>query len=136
VGPSAGLLQSEAVVAVPVSSDEQLATLFRKARELVRRGWCRGYASTDADGRPSHWPGAGEPTHFSLVGAVRTAGEGGIAAEHALRTLRRLTQHHNLVAWNDHPIRTQAAVLELLDKAIAEHGGRVPRGRGGWTISQ
>ena len=74
-------------------------------------------------------------THFSLVGAVRAAGDGGIVAEHALRELRRLACEHNLSAWNDHPLRTKAAVLDLLDEAIAAHGGQRPRGRGGWSIS-
>lgn len=72
---------------------------------------------------------------FSLVGAVRTAGEGGIVAEHALRTLRRLTCENNLVTWNDHPLRTKRAVMDLLDEAITAHGGRKPR-NGGWNISQ
>lgn len=101
----------------------------------MRRGWCRGYFCVDADGRPSHYPDSGGPTHFSLVGAIRTAGEGRLVAEYALRTLRRLTSQHNLVDWNDHPLRTKADVLALLDRAIAEHGGHVPRGRGGWVIS-
>ena len=131
------VLTDNQVVAVPIPSEEEIATVLRRARELVRRGWCRGFAAVDVDGRPSHISGAGEMVAFSLPAAVR-AGSGGrlvdrLAAEYAIRSLRRLVGHHNLAEWNDHPLRTKRDVLELLAQAVQQHGGPRLR-RGGWVV--
>lgn len=121
-------------VTVPIPSQEAIVAVLRRAREIIRRGWCRGYAWVDVDGRPSHFPEAGAPAAYSLACAVRTAADGKIAGEHALRTLRRLTGHHNLSEWNDHPLRVKRDVIDLLSLAVREHGGPMLR-RGGWRLS-
>jgi hypothetical protein len=114
-------------------SQESILEVIRKASGLLRAGWCRGFASVDAEGRPTHYPEAGPPAAFSLPCAVRAAADGGIVGEHAIRVLRRLTGTHNLSEWNDHPLRTKRDVLDLLGLAMEACGGRRPR-RGGWTV--
>lgn len=127
-----------ALLAAPVETDvrdaygrtpeEQRAAalaVLRKAHDLVRRGWVqRASGGEDAEGR---W-------RVSLYGAVAEASGGDIRGEYARRVLRRLAGTSDLVAWNDHPFRTQREVLSLLERAVAECGGMAPR-RGGWRVA-
>jgi hypothetical protein len=99
--------------------------LLRGARELVATSWCRGADARDARGRAVD-PFDEVAASWSLLGALvavveREAAEAGeipleeLAA--ALYALAELIETDSLVAWNDEPARTQAAVLGVLDHA-------------------
>lgn len=49
--------------------------------------------------------------------------------------LQRLAKE-NIWAWSEHPYRTKGEALSLIDAAISQLGGEVPRvHRGGWRVA-
>ena len=90
--------------------------VLRSALEMVREGWCQG-AMSDGTGR------------VSLYGAVAT---GTLEAEYAREVLREVLREWDLVAWNDHPSRRKADVVQALLRAVARAGRHLRRG--GWTV--
>lgn len=98
---------------------DAVADVLRGAWALVLNGWCRGEFSRDG--------------HYSLTGAIQTAGDGGLSCLYARRVLQKLLVEIDLDRWNDHPLREKRDVLEALSGAIVAIGGRAPR-RGGWAI--
>lgn len=96
------------------------------ARELlVRHGWARGQYLVDAKGAPREWRGEGPLT---LVDALNESPVS-VARWEARLLLQRIAGHPSLPDWNAHPYREGAEVVNLLDKAIRELGGEVPRER-------
>lgn len=104
------------------------------ARRLLSEGWCQRVAWCDSAG-DTNPATMGPCTHFSLVGSVRTAGQGDLVGEYALRHVRGVLNEGDLGRWNDNPVRTKAQVVALLDAAVEAAGGR-PRRRGGWSVRE
>lgn len=108
-----------------------IAAVLVEARRLLKEvGWCQREFAVDADGRPCLF--AERIVAYSLVGAIQSAADGGVAAYHARRLLTRHVG--NLVQWEDHPLRKRGDVLRLIDRAVDElaPGRRRP---GGWTVT-
>lgn len=90
---------------------------------ILREGW----AQREYDLR-------GEtPRGWSLPFAIAEAGNAGIECEWTRKEIRRFIGDNNIPAWNDHPHRTKADVLAMLERVIERAGGRPPR-RGGWVV--
>ena len=103
-----------------MATKTDVVQVLTRARDLIRRGWTQGQNQRDFMGRKC----------YCLTGAVFAANPS--SAPHttyvrarAIRvlhsTLRNILGHDRAVwAWNDQKERTQAEVLDLLDKTIAE----------------
>jgi hypothetical protein len=127
-----GISATRHAVALGVS-EASILRVVRSARHLVMRGWCQRVAWCDSRG--DTLPGtAGPATHFSLVGAIRTAGEGELVCEYALKLVRKVLGERGLNEWNDNPVRVKGDILWLLDRTIELACGQRPR-RGGWSVS-
>ena len=101
--------------------------LLERARHLVEHAWCRGADARNADGVAVE-PWDEDAVSWSLLGALvavleREAAESGemplteLAA--ALSALAELIDSDSLTAWNDRPLRKQADVVHVLDRAAA-----------------
>jgi hypothetical protein len=110
-------------------SDFRGLRLLQDARELVADAWCRGADARNARGAEVD-PWDDEAASWSILGALvavleREATESGeIALEDlaaALYALADLIETDSLVAWNDHPRRSQAEVVRALDTAAATY---------------
>jgi hypothetical protein len=123
---------SARALSLGVNESSLLRTLLI-ARRLLRGGWAQNVAWCDPAGRSTP-ADMGPSSHFSLVGAIRTASGGDLVGEYAIRHVRRVLGEFDLRAWNDNPVRTRAQVLDLLDVCIENAGGRRTR-RGGWAVS-
>ena len=93
-----------------------------QAHALVARAWCQGADARDRDGRAVD-PWAPEAACWSLLGAIVAVLEseasqiGEIALDDlaaSLYALSDLIDTDSLVAWNDHPGRSQREVAEVL----------------------
>lgn len=115
-------------------NESSVLRVLMTARNYVIHGWCQQtpWCDESGDSKPESM---GPATHFSLVGAVRTAGAGGLVAEYALRLLKNVVGEWNLGDWNDNPVRTRAQVVALLDASVEAAGG-APRRRGGWVVGE
>ncbi len=104
-------------------------TILEKARELVKRGWCKGAAARTGKGR-STYPGDPYATKFCSVGACERA----LHNKHpspteiylasgvynsVIEVLCEAMQTVNILSWNDDPLRLKTDVLDAYDKAIA-----------------
>lgn len=125
-------LQNAASVPPTEVADIAILRVLRETRRLVHRGWVQRCFDVDVDGRPTRETGK-DAIAWSLAGAIATAGQGSLDGERARQLLRRLTGEHNLVAWNDFPLRTKKEVIALLDRATVAAGGRPHRG--GWRVA-
>lgn len=87
--------------------------VLRKGRERIQRGWIQGGGARSRDDKPvradSPWA-----VQWSLSGATKMP-----KMRHARDVLYKILGCP-LTAWNDAPGRTQAEVLALFDRAIAE----------------
>lgn len=101
--------------------------VLRGARQLIAHGWTQHkYVRTAEDGETTE----SDPrvAKWCILGALRHHERGRfvwgrfVCNLDALRRLERLCGN-TLSAWNDAPGRTQAEVIDLLDRAIAECGG-------------
>lgn len=103
----------------------QTPTLLRKARELVRQGWTQGHGARTHDGRPTMTHLIEAASFCPLGAALRVFTRGNYrypvyaAATELLFRGAGVTSFHEFTAWNDHPQRTQAEVLDLYTGAIA-----------------
>jgi len=94
--------------------------VLRGARAKIAQGWCQGASARDADGQLT---GVTQPDAccWCAIGAVYAAAplepDSGDAA---FEYLARVTPGHLIGTWNDDPSRTQAEVLALFDRAIAQ----------------
>lgn len=113
-------------------NESTIIRLLVIARRLVSRGWVQQVAWCRSDGLPVVSTGD-KATHFSLMGALRTAGGGDLVCEYAIKHVRNVLGEWDLSKWNDNPVRTRAHVLALLDECLERAGGTKPR-RGGWRI--
>ena len=102
-------------------------TILIRGRDLIRRGWCQDDDAHDANGdRVEPW--SMQARSWSMLGAlVATEGVGRGAVGRipvdelgrAIVVLGEAANTHSLEAWNDDPIRTQAAVVAAFDGALA-----------------
>ena len=103
------------------------AEILRRARDLVAFGWCQAADATDAAGHPVD-PWSAHACHWSLLGALAAALDAPDphAAETptliaelrlALVAISDLIPDSSLQLWNDHPARTQSAVVTTLTRA-------------------
>lgn len=96
---------------------------LEKIRELIAQGWCQWTNAQDARGGAiNHY--SKEAVAWCLGGAIRRAGESfpnfDFEDVHQVRFhLEKITGHDNLNYWNDYEARSQAQVIELIDRAIA-----------------
>jgi len=112
-------------------------TLLVHARALLVGRWTTHAPARNAAGTPLVFPAAPDAATFSLLGAVRRAAlreevdmdsRTGLAAVKALRSALGNTQrgvegaHREIADWCDVDGRTEAQVLEVLDRAIAATG--------------
>lgn len=117
--------------------DEWSFVVLAKAAQLVERGWCRHDFSKIGEQPCSAADPAAE--RFCLVGAVHAAAYyfEEVYRRHHLRTcqvvhcaLGRVTallefnSPEQLYDWNDHPVRTQAQVVHILQQGVMVHGDR------------
>jgi len=107
--------------------ESQGRRLLREARQLVADSWCRGADARDAHGAEVD-PWDESAVSWSLLGALVAVLEreasirGEMPLEElaaALYALAELVETESLAAWNDHPCRTQSAVVSVLDQAVA-----------------
>lgn len=101
--------------------------ILTRGRALIRQGWCQDDDAHDANGdRVEPW--SMEARSWSLLGAlVATEGVGRDAIGRvpvdelgrAIVVLGEAANTHSLEAWNDDPMRTQAAVVAAFDGALA-----------------
>lgn len=112
-------------------------TLLVHARALLVGRWTTHAPARNAAGTPLVLPAAPDAATFSLLGAVRRAAareevdmdsRTGLAAVKALRSALGNTQrgvegaHREIADWCAVDGRTEAQVLEVLDRAIAATG--------------
>lgn len=86
--------------------------VLRRGWERIAKGWCQGADALSAAGRIS--PLSAKAVKWSASGAIE--GPDPFAARDVLMGITGCS----LRAWNDTPGRTQAEVLALFDRAIAE----------------
>jgi hypothetical protein len=99
----------------------EVAELLTAARALVLKGWTQGfYARTPAGECVS--PESETAAAWCLSGALMAANDGtyddGMEAEYRAFTLLQEAVAAPIPDWNDEPGRTQAEVVEALEKAI------------------
>jgi hypothetical protein len=102
----------------------KLAIIFRKARDLVRKGWVK---------ETYIYHGMDKPVCYCAAGAINTAATGvawrtSVEWAHAdMETAKRLNAairffrgviRRDIFAWNDARKRTQEQVLAAFDRAI------------------
>ena len=96
-------------------------------RDLIRQGWCQDDDAHDANGERVE-PWSMKARSWSLLGAlVATEGVGRGAVGRipvdelgrAIVALGEAANTHSLEAWNDDPMRTQAAVVAAFDGALS-----------------
>lgn len=99
--------------------------LLQETRKLVSWGWCQGSDARDSHGA-SVQPWDGRAASWSLLGALvavlerEAAASGEVPLQElaaALYPLADLVDTDSLAAWNDDPRRSQAEVLDVLDRA-------------------
>lgn len=90
---------------------EQRSAIFRRAAKLVKAGWCQFFiCEDDADGNPRR----------CLLGAVSDAcGEVGEVSYPLRGAIEELTGM-DAAKWNDATGRTQAEVVELLERLAGD----------------
>lgn len=86
------------------------------ARDRIGRGWTQGKYALTSTGMAT-LANAPDATCWCLLGAIQEPG--GFANLDALKRLTALAGNHP-AAWNDHPGRTQAEALALVERALAE----------------
>lgn len=90
--------------------------VIRGARALIAKGWTQGASARDHRGQPTS-PLGPFATSFCLIGAIKRVQCGEREAEEARAMIRERIGDGELIAnWNDAPGRTQAEVLEVLDR--------------------
>lgn len=97
-------------------------TLLQNTRALIVRGWNQGTFAQNAKGE-AVTSGDPEACSWCLIGALGTAAKDHETAfDRAYDILRKLMPigSYSLSLWNDLPGRTQADVLALIDRAIAQ----------------
>jgi len=120
---------------------KRILEVLREAREaLLSRGWRPGVLPVNERGHVLEEDPLGR---VGLVEAIQ--GESAsVARWEARMLLQRIAGTASLPVWNGHPYRTGAEVVALIDTAIRQLGGIVPRGRyrerpeprrGGWIVS-
>lgn len=90
---------------------------LRKARALIKKGWCQGFFAQTSDGeevdandrRARKWCASGAV--FAQKGHGRIVGD-------ALSVLSRVVETSSISDWNDAPVRTKREVLAAFDRAI------------------
>lgn len=102
-----------------------IKSILRKARALVKKGWCQGASARNSDGKPLHSDHP-DAVSYCAMGAIRAAGvsvgfpygpiEG---AALALCDAESLQGIHEIGAWNDSQLMRQADVIDAFDRAIA-----------------
>jgi hypothetical protein len=101
--------------------------LLLATRRRVAQSWCRGADARDAAGVEVD-PWSDDARSWSLLGALVAALEAEAIKRdelpldelaEGLYALAGLIDTGSLSEWNDDPARTQAGVLEILDRAIA-----------------
>jgi hypothetical protein len=131
--PSVLNLPARATVPMPMALRGERRRVFKRVDGEARRqaalpvllgaladveaGWCQG-AVEDGTGR------------LSLYGALAT---GRIESEYAREVVREVLKEWDLRAWNDHPARRKADVVQALRRAVARAGLHLRRG--GWTVA-
>ena len=90
-------------------------TKLRAARALIERGWTQEYFAKDKDGL---WilPNSTDAVCWCITGAFLAADYDAELWNHAAE----IAGAKSLSDWNDAPGRTQADVLAIFDKLIAE----------------
>lgn len=94
---------------------------LKKMRELLEKGWTQGAWARNANG-VNCGPHHDEATAFCLIGASLRAGGPSdlepILPESLSAAIGAEPRMGPFLVFNDHPIRTQADVLALIDRAI------------------
>lgn len=96
------------------SGNRSVVAVLRRARALVKRGWCQGHFAETADGRPCGRK-ADNAVKWCAFGAILAAGGGA-----APGALRQVLPERSITSWNDTVGRTRAHVLRAFTKAIAK----------------
>lgn len=97
--------------------------VLKRARRLLARGWCPRQAWADSSG--NHCADPADAVAWSLWPAIRQCDPDGRDAQAARRLVAKRIGP-NFSAWEEHPFRTHAEVLALLDSIT----GNEPRRRG------
>lgn len=114
------------------SANDGIIRVLRSARTLLSRdGWSQ--RPHDA-GHPAVPPSVRGWALYEALRPYEGSAAAWIAVEGARRAIRKVIGSANIPGWHDHPYRTKAEVISVIDRAIADLGGRRP-GRGSWTVS-
>ncbi len=87
--------------------DSPVVARLQRARSLVERGWCQ-YQGDD---------GLGNVCASTALNRATNRNQS-FSTDHARFALVSAIEWENIPAWNDHPGRTKAEVLEAFDRAI------------------
>lgn len=98
-----------------------------KPSELLKQGWCQGKWAEYPNGSKVLYRDLianPPPTAYKwcVTGAVIVLVEPGGQRSHVLRRVHELTGCKSLLAWNDHPDRTKAEVVAVMEQAELECG--------------
>ena len=103
---------------------DEIKTVLTRAREILAEEsrWTKGCWSRTADGKEG-MPGGmnfSMAASYCISGAIYAAAGCEIGHGFAIEFLKTIKKSSGFPgSWNDHPTRTHADVLALLDKAIA-----------------
>lgn len=94
---------------------------LKRIRELLATGWAQRVMARDKNGGNTEYMDS-DAASFCVLGAIwRARGDLELEPKQLIPTLWRVTAQMGITSiskWNDDPIRTQAEVLALVDRAI------------------
>ena len=96
-----------------------VVAVLKRARALVKRGWCQGALSRDKSGIHC---GEMDPHAkcWCVLGATYRATGSFDVCDDVWNALEKVARTRDLAGWNDRDRRTQSQAVSLFTKAIAE----------------
>lgn len=121
------------------SGAPEIIAALRAARAYIEKGWSPTSVALNAAGQPTS-PDASGAVRWNIAGAFTVAVAmrecGWDASIDSSFVLRKFVPDGYVDRWNREPGRTQAEVLALFDRAIADLGGEVLGGGASQAVPQ
>lgn len=97
---------------------EEAIRILEEAKVKLKKGWCQGAFALNEWGETvsSRSPMA---HRWCLMGAIESSANKAVSGSAVMTTVMEVTGIGGLARFNDAPGRTQAEVIEVLDRAIA-----------------
>ena len=104
----------------PHKASTDVVAMLKRARALVKRGWCQDVLARDKRGIRCNEKDV-FATSWCVVGATYRACSNRFGpSDDAWSALTAAARTHDLAGWNDRTGRKQADVVALFDRAIAK----------------